>query len=856
MRPLSIEEISNPLARPEQLLKDHHSNMLNQLPNIWKKTRPQFHFLFDDECTHEEIDQIVRLIMITSILAHDFGKLAPAFQIKIKGVTLPRKDRKLSFHNETSAVFARELFINIMQKTQTNLSNEKTDFLATIVYYLVVMHHQKVLQNLPDKGFSTDEITRVSLQFKQIFTTYTLEGILKIYQQLLEQVVFPITDYLTINDIQEALTTIEQNISNKIFFEDIIDDVSDTYHLMGIENSNYEITTEIFFLIEFSYSILCDLDEWDAKFHLANEENVEIAFDENRNEYPGEIIEFFRKRKETEWQKTIKLMSDVRNITFDVTNNINFDDLIGEIRTLTAPTGSAKTLSLLNLGFKIREILKKKMNINTKIIYCLPFITITEQVAQVIKDVMGLTNTKTQSEELTVHHHLAPIYWNKLENPDEIQRIKKSERDLFFTKLWRSDVIITTFVRFWESVLSCKKSEVLRFHRMANSIIIFDEMQAIPTQYWDVIYQALKNLSSNYNCTIINATATQPLIIPPEKKKDLIDTNPKAIEIFAKLNRYDLIYHQNWIDIDEFITTIIANNLLKQPAKDVMIVLNTKRVATYLCEILFSLVTEKELPYKVYFLSRNVLSNDRKDTLEILQKHLQDKESKKKCLLICTQLIEAGVDISFEEVYRDIAPLSSIIQVAGRCNRGMELEEKGIIHIFNLMETKNTKIYEYSQIYDCIELRKTRELLAKEEKMEKDNLFLWDEVQLRELGKQYYLDIARAKDTSKCMKHLKGLQYFSFNEDFKLIKHIPEETLFIIRNDEANRILQKIKVQQKKKKRVKHIPRKFYEFIINVSKRDLMRIRDIIEPYPDAEEPVFWILRDDGVYNPKWGLRI
>lgn len=856
MRPLTTEEINNPLARPEQLLINHLSNMLNQLPSIWEITKPQIHYLFDEESTPEDKEHILRLTLLSSILAHDFGKLAPAFQIKIKGVTLPQKERKLSFHIETGAIFARELFLNAMQNSKTNLSDRKKQFLATIVYYIVLMHHQKILQNSPDRGFEYDDIERVQTQFSQIYNTYNLDGIVRIYQQLLDQLTFRISDYLTIENIKKVLVTIKKNIDNKPFFDDMIIDIDDYYFKMGSENDSKDLAIELFFLIEYNYSVLCDLDEWDAKFYLENEENISIAFDEERKVYSKEIVESYRTKKQTEWKKTIKEMSDARNITFELTNNIDFEGMIGKIRTLTAPTGSAKTLALINLAFKIRAAITKISEIKPKIIYCLPFITITEQVAQEVKDVMGLTKTKKQSEELTVHHHLAPIYWNLLENPDEQKRIKRIERDLFFTKLWRSDVIITTFVRFWESILSCKKSEVLRFHRMANSIIIFDEMQAIPTQFWDIIYQALKNLAANYNCTIISATATQPLIIPPEEKEDLIDSNFKAIKMYAKLNRYDLFYHKNQMDINQFITNVLTQDLLKQSPENIMIVLNTKRVATYVSEILFTLITEKDLPYKVYFLSRNVLSKDRKSTLHVLLEHLKEENAEKKCLLICTQLVEAGVDISFEKVYRDIAPLSSIIQVAGRCNRGMEQKEKGQVHIYNLIEVKGSKIYSYSRIYDKIEIRKTRELLAKEEVDKEKNTFLWDEVQLRELGKRYYLEIARAKDTRKCMKYLSGLQFSTLNGDFQLIKEMPEETLFIIRNEEAENILRKIKEIRKRKRKAKLIPRKFYEYSLNISEKDLLKIREKIEPYPDKEETIFWILRDDCLYNPNWGLRI
>ncbi len=581
MKSLTNEEINNPLARPEQLLIDHFANMLNQLPRIWETLQPQILNSFDEGSSPKERNDILRLILLSSIIAHDFGKLAPAFQIKIKGVTLPRNERKMSYHIETGAIFARELFLLCLHELKVNLTKEKRDYLATVVYYIVLMHHQKVLKNLPSDGFNSDEVDRVRDQFINIFNTYDLKGITGLYQKLFDQLTFPIASYLSIEKIKNTLILIKEKISNEDYLLSIIYSTKDIFHEIGSKRSNKDLAMELFFLIEYSYSILCDLDEWDAKFYLANKEKTSVTFDEERNIYSSKIVESYRTSQIPEWKNTIKEMTDARNITFELTNNIDFNEIIGKIRTLTAPTGSAKTLALINLGFKIRDAITKKSDIKPKIIYCLPFITITEQVAQVVKEIMDLTATKRQSEELTVHHHLAQVYWNILEDPEKHSRVKKIERDLFYTKMWRSDVIITTFVRFWESILSCKKSEVLRFHRMANSIIIFDEMQAIPTQFWGIIYQALRNLAANYNCTIISATATQPLIIPPEKKVDLVEKDPRAIEFYSKLNRYDLCYHPNQMDIVDFISDVITQVLTNQPPENLMIVLNTKRVAAY-----------------------------------------------------------------------------------------------------------------------------------------------------------------------------------------------------------------------------------------------------------------------------------
>ena len=157
---------------------------------------------------------------------------------------------------------------------------------------------------------------------------------------------------------------------------------------------------------------------------------------------------------------------------------------------------------------------------------------------------------------------------------------------------------------------------------------------------------------------------------------------------------------------------------------------------------------------------------------------------------------------------------------------------------------------------NLIELRKTRTLLSSKERQIKEHLFKWDEVQLRELGEKYYVEIARAKNTKECTTFLTELQFLSLNENFKLIKDYEEDTLFILRDEIAHDILKKIKLQYKKKKKVKHIPRKFYEYILNIAQKDRQSISGKIEPYPDKDEAVFWILRDNELYDSNWGLNI
>jgi CRISPR-associated endonuclease/helicase Cas3 len=358
-------------------------------------------------------------------------------------------------------------------------------------------------------------------------------------------------------------------------------------------------------------------------------------------------------------------------------------------------------------------------------------------------------------------------------------------------------------------------------------------------------------LSSNYNCTIITATATQPQIIPPEEKEDLIEQHPDAVAAFNQLDRYQINFYPEKISLDDFLEETILPQLHQKNPCDLMIVLNTKRSATQTCILLDEIIQTEKLPYEIFYLSRGVIPADRIKNLEKIRAKLRDKQSEKKCLLVCTQIVEAGVDISFDCVYRDFAPLSSIIQVAGRCNRGMDSKKKGEVFVYCLQDPEKDVLYS-SYIYDPIELEKTKAILSATEMYDAmEKKFCWNEIDVRALCEKYYLDLSRVKVTTTSLKYLYELKFHLLNETFKLIKDIPEITIFIKRDSKAKTLLSNI-INSKKK--VKSIPKQFYQYTLEISKKDFDKIIDDLEPYPNDEKPRFWILKSDYYYSSKWGL--
>jgi len=852
IRPLTNIEKTEPKARPDQLYEEHAIAMLKQLPEIWSKTKPKIiHLIADSVIDKELMLEILYKAINVTIFSHDFGKLSPAFQLKIMGESLSNTEQKLSYHCETGALFSKILFLQLMEDQHKEIySNKIITSLSSVIYYVVLMHHQSVLRNNSEAIFSTDEVNRVQKIISMIFDEYTENSLIEILMKVIKELDENNRKIFNQEILEKTFDQFKQLSLDEDLLVSIIDEVENDYCELGLENEHNQVSAEIFFLIEYLSSILCDLDEWDAKFFYDNKKELTIATDEIRTEYPKELITQYREEKLTEWKSTNELMSNIRNTTYLITDQLEVNNIIGQMKTLTAPTGSAKTLALLNLGFKLRAEYYEKKKVIPKIIYCLPFISITDQVADQIRDVMKLSKSNIQTPQLTVHHNLATIQWNEFEDPDKFNKyILKKNR--YFIKLWRSDVIVTTFVRFWESILGCRKSEVIRFHRIANSIIIFDEIQAIPIKFWSIIYQSMKHLSENFGCTIITATATQPLIIPPEEKDDLVEQDSRAVTAYQQLNRYSIAYSPEPIPLSNFIEETIIPKLNEKNPKNKMVVLNTKRSATQTALRLNENIEENNLPFEIYFLSRNVIPADREVTLRQVKKKLAEKNNDKKCLLVCTQLVEAGVDISFDQVFRDFSPLTSIIQIAGRCNRGMEIGENGVVEVVTLLDEVTGRTYA-SYIYDKIELEKTHEILTQQEKYnEKYKRFDWNEVELRKLCDRYYEELSRTKITTESLKYLHELKFNSLSKSFKLIEEIPEETIFIKRNEEAKKILDNI---MSKKEGKKTIPKQFYQYTLEITKKDFAKIDHELIPYPDERKPKFWILKTDYYYNEKWGL--
>lgn len=347
--------------------------------------------------------------------------------------------------------------------------------------------------------------------------------------------------------------------------------------------------------------------------------------------------------------------------------------------TITAPTGAGKTYTLLSVA---REIQRQKGNLG--IIYALPFLSITEQVQHIL-DEDGIdylpVNSKVNNNELATALAVYEI------NPtsENLQQILQQD---FAEHSFDHPFIITTFVQFFETLISNKNATLLKLPNFSNRIFLIDELQALPPNLYIFFSAWLDAFCRKNNSYAILSTATMPKLDFPLKNyahnesvnpfslfKEYSDNLPIELitpqRYFSEktFNRYKI----HLINNDKFMLHDLADHVLSQ-IKSCLVILNTIGDTKDMYEEL------GDLPH-VILLNTHFTPSDRSEKIRMAKDFLKAGE---KVILISTQLIEAGVDIDFPIVYRDFCPLSSLIQSAGRCNRNNTFPEIGDVYFFQL----------------------------------------------------------------------------------------------------------------------------------------------------------------------------
>lgn len=875
------------LARPRQPLLTHISNMVDE----------GIEYFCKNSSVKGEYKEIIGTSILYGILFHDIGKLNPYFQYKIlrisqeKPIVLPRLPKNienLSYHSLISAVIAYE-FMEFTYNKYLNIDEKNKKLIQSIVITIIVNHHS----SSPSKDFSEKyDIYNLDDEFQ-------LDILFQFIESLKNCSYFMIEIFNLFFKYAHGLGILNSEVSSNEFIiewgnlysklkdkyikkrdEDQEDYVYKFDNISEILDKTFEVSMDSsvlhYCLILYVESLLCDLDIWDARYYNPVSKKTNVRFYDNLENLDSKLIENYVSSPfgeiDDEYQNYTpeipkSIIQHLRNELFSEVNEYNIQT--GKLYVLNSPTGAGKTLTLLNLGHKLAESIYNQYGFYPKIIYALPYVSIGTQVAKQILEIYKKPDEIFSSSLITIDNYLSDDVWqysdhNENNSNEKIENKIIGDDAKWYITSWRSHYIVTTFVKFYHGLLKPKKSNYLRFHRICNSIILLDEIQCLPIQYWDILRQIHNILKNVFNCSVVLSTATQPAIMEPNEveivadkhlKKPLnLENNKEVVEksknntLDSLINRYIIHYFPEMLNLTEFHKKLI-NFLENNPNLDTMVVLNTRNAVydTYIAIKNHESFSKSE---NIFLLSTLIVPDDRVDKLdkikEILKKRENYKTQDSRIILITTQLIEAGVDISFECVFRDIAPLDSIVQVAGRCNRHNTID-KGIIYIFKIKDDSRQKSeLFYNYVYKSLVSLEITEKTLKNGILSNDaifgNFYEMDEHILRSLFNQYFKSIRERRCTSDLEDLLENLNFRGLSKNFDLISAYENQVLlFIEPMDDKLNILTNIQKNRK-------ISNEFFKYTINIDKKLLKdsKYKKVIKEFKlNRDTNFFYVLKDD-----------
>lgn len=789
---------------------------------------------------YKDLKKLIELIAIS----HDFGKSSKYFQNKFNN----EKDYndKLQRHGLISALFGLFLLENYYSFSL------KEGFPETVVFRCIRRHHGD-LKNFEThfkySGKSESNYKEVIEIFKTI--KENKEEVNDIYNSLLKSKDKEI-DY--VNEFEKYLESLEKN-----------KEITGTIPLDKTTKFKIKNNEQIFYYyFNLIYSILLESDKKSA----SNIDDISTIF------HPKEdFLKKFKKRFDMN-EEFNDIREKIYQESIDNLENCLVDGK-SKFMEIDAPTGSGKTLTMLGSAFKIREYLRSEKNLEPQIIYALPFISIIEQNYRVFKDVIEKVKGEVGDDVLLEHHHLADEVF-EMSNEKEIDYNKSS----FLIENWYSEIVVTTFFQLFKSVFTNKNHLLKKYNKLTNSIILIDEIQAVPPGLYTLIRDCLKILSEKFGSYIILATATKPKL---NKKHDSKEKKLTSFKLFDQddseyiddllMNKYFNRYKVATSHLNERITLNDLEDILKDAVelKNFMVVLNTISNTKRIYEKL-----EKDLKFdnfEIIYLSTSIPPKTRSQRIKKVSEHIDDNN---RFILVTTQLIEAGVDISVERIYRDLAPLDKIAQTAGRTNRNNEKNFSKVL-LFELVDEKNDDYPYCRYIYSDLLIEKTRK------KLKDYGDVIEEQTLINDILPKYFESVVndtsqgKSQDKVDFSQQINLLNHKKIENNFKLIKDdLPEISCFIIDDQESMKLWGKyVEISEseindledffEKKKKFSRIKRSFNRQIVTLrvsseeEKKDIShKIKFHSELDVDVKEcnNIICIDKDADFYDENTGIEI
>lgn len=317
---------------------------------------------------------------------------------------------------------------------------------------------------------------------------------------------------------------------------------------------------------------------------------------------------------------------------------------------LTVPTGGGKTRS--SMAFALRHGIEHGLR---RVVVAVPFTTVTQQTAAVYREIFG-------DDRVVLEHHSAASEGAGAAGDDEDSFADDAVWQRLAAENWDAPVVVTTTVQLFESLFSNRRSKSRKLHNLANSVIILDEAQALPAALLSPILSGLRELAANYGVSVVLSTATQPAFeligeFREIEAQEIVHDHERHFQMLKRV-RYEWRADEphDWQQVARWV----------RDEQSALVVVNTKRHA-------MELLDELDDP-DVLHLSTLLCGAHRSAVLDDIRRRLAAGSP---CRVVSTQVVEAGVDLDFDTVFRAEAPLDAIIQAAGRCNREGRLGTSG-----------------------------------------------------------------------------------------------------------------------------------------------------------------------------------
>lgn len=745
------------------LAHTHNSKKAETLHEHTSKVENNFFKLIEVHCIEEVIDNIIEKIsfdnidirnyiksmFLHTIILHDFGKTNPNFQVERMQNPLFSKDKTIKIgyeHSFISAYVFLNYYFDAVQKASLNQESKSIlwaySFLLSIP---IIKHHSSFLQK--NYNFSEEKTESIQQFIKILDTAIPYE--------------FSKTFFINEHRLWE-------------YFDDFIKDKNfDFFPLFALLKLNYSLLTASDYLATSQYMNSIEL-------------KTEDDFGLITSDFKARLIENFDNNKKTPWngelvrnpQKyTLKAIDEIReqnnkNLNFlrqklgaEVLINIE-KDLHKKVFYIEAPTGGGKTnMSMI----AIRKMLELFPEIN-KVLYVFPFTTLITQTAKAIKDTFQIDDDDHKIAQI---HSKAGFQEKKYGNEIDAKygKEKRNQIDNLFVNYPFS---LMTHIKFFDILKSNKKDTNYLLHRLANSIVIIDELQAYNPDHWDKIKYFIAQYAELFNIRFIIMSATLPKI-------DEIELTDHIGEQFVPLIPNAKKYLQNPIFAGRVaINTDLLEKSIKLPELASIVFEKSKayskcrtdkwngRVYTII-EFLFkksaSIFYEEVLKMESFFdeifvLSGTILEPRRKYIIEFLK---DSENRKKKILLITTQVVEAGVDIDMDLGFKNQSLIDSDEQLAGRINRNVN---KTNCELYLFKHDKPKSIYGKDWRFEVTEKyitpNEVKEILTKKK--------------FETLYKKVFVEIAKYNNSpiemrafSEYRNNFKRIDFNAIHQDFKLI---------------------------------------------------------------------------------------